>query len=149
MKSVPTNLPFPLLYGSVDLTLTSELISNLISYKPIFSARARSRDVIFPLKVKGKSTFSSALKPPKSRKSWNKKPQFSPRQSSRADSLCAFKHRSPQVTLPRCGVTIPLMIFKKVDFPLPEAPRRPKTSPAWMERSSMDRIVRVLTPSFT
>ena len=36
MKSVPTNLPFPLLYGSVDLTLTSELISNLISYKPIF-----------------------------------------------------------------------------------------------------------------
>lgn len=34
MKSVPTNLPFPLLYGSVDLTLTSELISNLISYKP-------------------------------------------------------------------------------------------------------------------
>lgn len=36
MKSVPTNLPFPLLYGSVDLTLTSELISNLISYKPVF-----------------------------------------------------------------------------------------------------------------
>lgn len=36
MKSVPTNLPFPLLYGSVDLTLTSELISNLISYKPEF-----------------------------------------------------------------------------------------------------------------
>lgn len=32
--SVPTNLPFPPLLGSVDLTLTSELISNLISYKP-------------------------------------------------------------------------------------------------------------------
>jgi hypothetical protein len=31
--SVPTNRPFPPLSGSVDLTLTSELISNLISYK--------------------------------------------------------------------------------------------------------------------
>ena len=44
MKSVPTNLPFPLLYGSVDLTLTSELISNLISYKPenfVFTERLK------------------------------------------------------------------------------------------------------------
>ena len=34
MTGVPTNLPFPFLSGSVDLILTSKLISNLISYIP-------------------------------------------------------------------------------------------------------------------
>ncbi len=36
MTGVPTNLPFPFLSGSVDLILTSKLISNLISYIPLF-----------------------------------------------------------------------------------------------------------------
>ena len=36
MMGVPTNLPFPFLSGSVDLILTSKLISNLISYIPLF-----------------------------------------------------------------------------------------------------------------
>lgn len=35
MTGVPTNLPFPFLSGSVDLILTSKLISNLISYIPV------------------------------------------------------------------------------------------------------------------
>lgn len=37
MTGVPTNLPFPFLSGSVDLILTSKLISNLISYIPEIS----------------------------------------------------------------------------------------------------------------
>jgi hypothetical protein len=91
-------------------------------------------------KSRGSITFSSAVSVGRSWKNWNTIPTVSPRQPARSFSLKSLRSRPATLTLPLVTLSIPVMTFRIVDFPLPLGPTIATISPGstfrWTPRSA-------------